>query len=64
MSGFTIEFEDRRFDYGEIRIIALGEINGRVFACVYTKRGGIYRPISVRAANRKERNVYHQAKSS
>jgi putative transcriptional regulator len=50
LSGFTVEFEDGRFNYGETRIIALGEINGRVFVCVYTMRGTIYRPISLRAA--------------
>jgi uncharacterized DUF497 family protein len=64
LNGFTIEFEDMRFDYGEVRIISLGEINGRVFVCVYTVRGAAYRPISLRVANRKERRVYKQAKAT
>lgn len=62
LRGFTIEFEDKRFDYGETRIVALGKINNRVFVCVYTMRGEICRPISLRPANRKERHVYHEAK--
>lgn len=53
LSGFTVEFEDRRFNYGETRIIALGEVNGRFFVRAYTMRGVVYRPISLRAANRK-----------
>lgn len=57
-----IETEDRRFDYGETRIIAIGEIEGRIFVCVYTRRGSTVRPISLRPANRKERYVYHQAR--
>jgi uncharacterized DUF497 family protein len=62
LEGFTVEWIDDRIDYGEIRIIAIGEINELEFVCVYTMRGELYRPISLRRANRKERNVYHQAK--
>jgi uncharacterized DUF497 family protein len=62
LSGFRVEFEDRRFDYGETRIIAIGEIKGLVFTCVYTLRDDMYRVISLRPASRKERNVYHQEK--
>lgn len=64
LSGFTIEFEDDRFDYGETRIVAAGEIAGCIFVCVYTMRGENYRPISLRPAKRKERNAYYQAKAS
>jgi uncharacterized protein len=63
LSGFTVEWVDRGRDYGEIRIIALGEIGGREFLCVYTERGETIRPISLRRANRKERDVYQQAKA-
>ena len=40
LNGFTIAFEDTRKNYGEARIIALGEIRGLEFVCVYTPRGG------------------------
>jgi uncharacterized protein len=63
LAGFAVEFEDRRLDYGETRIIAIGAIEGRVFVCVYTWRGKVLRPISLRPANRRERRDYHQAKA-
>lgn len=50
-----MEWSDSRFDYGEIRYVAIGEIKSLEFACVYAMRDEIYR------ANRKERRVYHQA---
>jgi uncharacterized protein len=61
-SGLTVERTDDRFDYGEVRVISLGEIAGRVFVCVYTRRGETFRPISLRPANRKERRIYDEAK--
>jgi uncharacterized DUF497 family protein len=64
LRGLIVERQDERFEYGEIRIIATGEINGREFVCVYTRRGDAIRPISLRRANRKERNVYRQAKGA
>ena len=64
LGGLTVERIDGRFDYGETRIIALGEIAGRAFVCVYTRRGEVFRPISLRPANRKERRIYDQAKQS
>ena len=63
LAGFVVERIDERRDYGEIRIIAIGEIGGREFVCVYTRRGDVLRPISPRRANRKERDVYQQAKT-
>jgi hypothetical protein len=62
LAGFTVEWVDRRRDYGEARIIAIGEIEGREFVCVYTRRGDAVRPISLRRAKRKERHVYQRAK--
>jgi uncharacterized DUF497 family protein len=63
LAGFVAERIDERRDYGEIRIIAIGEIGDREFVCVYTRRGDVFRPISLRRANRKERDVYQQAKA-
>jgi uncharacterized DUF497 family protein len=43
---------DDRKNYGEQRMIALGEIAGRVHVCVYTMRGDVYRVISLRRTSR------------
>ena len=56
--------EDERFDYGETRMIAIGEIGGREFVCIYTRRGDVVRPISLRRADRKERHAYQEAKAA
>lgn len=56
-----LEQADLRHEYGEQRMIALGEIEGEVFVVVYTWRGTSRRIISARRASRRERNVYRQA---
>jgi hypothetical protein len=45
---------DDRFDYGEVRQVAFGRINGRLFACVYVDRAGDRRVVSLRKANHRE----------
>jgi uncharacterized protein len=64
LQGFVVGWEDRRRDYGERRMIAIGEIGGREFVCVYTLRSETYRVISLRPANRKERDVYQEEKAA
>jgi len=54
------ETEDLRADYGERRFIAYGLIEERLFACVYVWRGGRRRIVSLRKANRREIDAYHQ----
>ena len=54
---------DARRDYGEIRMRALGLILDKLYALVFTMRGSALRVISLRRANRKERNRYAKAKS-
>ncbi len=49
--------DDRR-DYGEERVIAIGEAGGDVLVAVYTDRGNRRRIISARRANRKEREIW------
>ena len=56
--GPTLEIADGRRDYGERRIRAIGAVRGVVLVCVYTDRGEIRRVISLRVANRKERDAY------
>lgn len=59
--GFVIEEPDTRRDYGERRIRAVGEVDGLTLLVVYTDRADIRRIISVRQANRRERNAYREA---
>ena len=45
---------------GEQRFFALGPINGRIHALVYTLRGDTVRVISLRKANKREVRRYEQ----
>jgi len=58
-NGEIVTKVDVRFDYGEIRQVALGEVEGRVLFVVYTERSDVIRIISARKANKKERKVYY-----
>lgn len=51
---------DSRKDYGEIRQIGLGVMFGVVVVFVFTKRGHRIRIISIRRANKNEREVYQE----
>lgn len=39
--GQTVEAVDRRTGYGEERVRAIGEIDGRTFVVIYTNRGPV-----------------------
>lgn len=60
--GPTLEIEDARRDYGEVRIKAIGSVRDVVLVCIYTDRqtgnGLVRRIISLRLAHRKERDGY------
>ena len=59
LEGTTVEFNDDRQDYGEVRTIAYGKLNGRVLVVVYTKRNeDVTRIISFRKANEREVTFY------
>ncbi|HLI12653.1 MAG TPA: BrnT family toxin [Alphaproteobacteria bacterium] len=61
--GPVLEVVDCRRDYGEVRIIAVGEAwNGEILTVVYTWRGKTRRIISARTASRRERNGYRAQK--
>ncbi|QLA18132.1 BrnT family toxin [Desulfolutivibrio sulfoxidireducens] len=49
---------DDRFDYRESRCIAIGEAKGRILVVAFTMRGDVFRIISVRKANARERRKY------
>jgi uncharacterized protein len=53
--GLVIEKTDNRGDYGEMRILAIGEAEGVVLAVIYTDREDVRRIISARRASKKER---------
>lgn len=58
--GYTVEFEDSRYNYGEERFIAIGQTGGQVFTVVYTLRGEVIRLISARKATKNERRIYYE----
>lgn len=49
---------DARQDYGEVRIKAIGEVEGAVLAVIYTDRVDVRWIISARLASRKERRSW------
>ncbi|MEK6747256.1 MAG: BrnT family toxin [Pseudomonadota bacterium] len=51
---------DKRKEYGEVRILSYGMINGRLYTLVWTSRNSNIRPISFRKANKKEKNKYEK----
>ena len=57
--GFTLSFEDDREDYGEERIVTFGVMKGKIVACVWTYRGDNRRIISLRKAEKDEREIYN-----
>lgn len=59
-AGKTISFIDDRDDYGEERVITLGELEKRVVVIVHTQRASFTRIISMRKANEREKKIYYQ----
>jgi uncharacterized DUF497 family protein len=57
-AGPVIERPDARRAYGELRMQAIGEVEGIILFVVYTQRGAVRRIISARRANRKERELW------
>jgi uncharacterized DUF497 family protein len=53
------ETDDRR-DYGEHRVIATGLLSGRIHVMIFTQRMSVYRIISLRKANARERKKYEK----
>jgi uncharacterized protein len=55
-AGITLEVEDTRKDYGEIRIICFGRLEGRMVVVGYTPRGAGRHVFSMRKANEREQS--------
>jgi uncharacterized DUF497 family protein len=60
--GLIVVSDDVRRDYGERRLIALGEYDGDVIRVVFTERGDSIRIISAWKANRNDRQSYQKAR--
>lgn len=57
-AGHTYDRVDDRFDYGEVRIITVGLLAGRMVVLVWTQRGEARHVISMRKANEREQARY------
>jgi uncharacterized DUF497 family protein len=57
--GVQIEKDDRQ-EYGEERLRAYAYLSTRLCVAIFTMRGDVYRVISLRKANTKERNRYEK----
>jgi uncharacterized DUF497 family protein len=53
--GDTLDFPDDRRDYGELRILTVGHLRGRMVIVVWTPRGNARHVISMRKANAREK---------
>ena len=56
-AGPQVSMTDDRFEYGEVRKVAFGLINDRLFVCVYAREAE-RRVISLRKANMREVKRY------
>jgi hypothetical protein len=57
-AGRVLQRRDDRHDYGEIRIITIGFLRGRMVVVVWTPRGNDRHVISMRKANDREKAHY------
>ena len=54
----TVSFVDDRRDYGEVRWISVGHLDGRLMLIVWTQRGDRRHIISMRKANEREQEKF------
>jgi len=54
-SGDTLDFRDDRRDYGELRMVTVGHLRGRMVIVVWTPRANARHVISMRKANAREK---------
>ena len=57
-AGRTFDREDARRDYGEVRIVTVGFLRGRMLVVVWTPRGNHRHVISMGKANDREKARY------
>lgn len=58
--GYTVEFADNRYNYGEERFVAIGQAGVQVLTVVYTVRSEVIRLISARKATKDETRIYYE----
>ena len=51
---------DNRKDYGEIRWISLGDLDGEIVVLIYTEKENNIRLISARRATKNEESIYYK----
>ena len=56
--GAYFTLTDDRADYGEIRFVTAGWLDGRLVVLTWTQRGDAIRAISLRKANGREKRKY------
>ena len=54
----AVEVEARTLD--EPRFIMIGRLEGKLYSCIFTKRGDVIRLISARRSREKEEKIYHE----
>lgn len=59
-SGQTVTFEDRRFEYGEVRYLTLGLLQGVVVIIATAETEKTIRIISMRKADKNEQKIYYE----
>ena len=59
-AGKTLDFPDERHDYGEVRIITVGKLRGRMVMLAWTQRGEARHVFSMRKANDREKKRFGQ----
>jgi len=57
-AGRVLTRADDREDYGEVRIKAVGEVDGIILLAIHTDREDVRSLISARKANKKERALW------
>jgi uncharacterized DUF497 family protein len=56
-----LEYVDVREDYGELRFIALGRVDFKIYRVVYTRRADkVIRIISAQKAGKYEQEIYYR----
>jgi uncharacterized DUF497 family protein len=59
-AALTYSILDDRFDYGEVRILTFGMLNGTVLAIAHTESDEVIRVISIRKALKNEEEIYYK----
>ena len=59
-AGETLTSLDNRFDYGEIRFLTIGILDGRAVGITHTQTDEVMRIISIRKARKNEEETYFQ----